>query len=356
MVTHPSFLIGISPKPNRRMIRKLFVLLLLIIAGRCVSAQQIAVGTELTIGHVPAHDPVMIKQDSMYYLFCTGQGITVWSSRDLKIWKKEKSVFDTPPSWAVQAVAGFKGHIWAPDISFNNGMYYLYYSVSQFGKNTSCIGVAVNKTLNPDSPDFKWEDKGKVIQSVPGRDLWNAIDPNLITDENSNRWLSFGSWWTGIKMFKLSADLTSPAEPQQWLTLARRPRDYASSDASGGSAAIEAPFIYKRGQYYYLFVSFDLCCQGEKSTYRIVVGRSEHVKGPYIDKEGVRMDKNGGSSVLRPDSLWYGVGHNSVYNFNGTDYIIFHAYDAKDKATAKLRIEELVWDEAEWPVVKGLQN
>jgi arabinan endo-1,5-alpha-L-arabinosidase len=331
---------------------KILLVTLLAFITSHISAQPISVGTELKLGDVPAHDPVMIKQDSVYYLFCTGMGISVWSSKDMRTWKKEKQVFDTPPEWAVKAVPGYRGHTWAPDITCNNGKYYLYYSVSQFGKNTSCIGVAVNKSLHPNSPDFKWEDKGKVIQSVPGRDLWNAIDPNLITDDSSRAWLNFGSWWGGIKMFKLSADLTAPAEPQEWYTLARRPREYFSNDASGGGAAIEAPFIYKKGKYYYLFVSFDLCCQGEKSTYKVMVGRSEKVTGPYIDKEGVRMDRNGGSLVLQGDSSWHGAGHNAVYNFNGKDYIIFHGYDAKDKGRSKLRIEELEWDKAEWPMIK----
>ena len=104
--------------------------------------------------NIPVHDPVIIKQDSMYYIFCTGRGISVWSSTNMKEWKREKPVFDTLP-WAVQAVKGFTNHIWAPDISFYNGLYYLYYSVSAFGKNTSCIGVATNKTLHLSSPDFK---------------------------------------------------------------------------------------------------------------------------------------------------------------------------------------------------------
>src|SRR5690242_19510923 len=113
---------------------------------------------------IPVHDPVMIRQDSMYYIFCTGRGISVWSSTNMKNWKREKPVFDTLP-WAVQTIKGFRNHIWAPDISYHNGLYYLYYSVSAFGKNTSCIGVATNKTLNSSSPDFKWTDHGKVIQS-----------------------------------------------------------------------------------------------------------------------------------------------------------------------------------------------
>ncbi len=128
---------------------------------------------------IRVHDPVMIKAGDTYYLFCTGMGISVYSSRDMKQWNKEKPVFDTAPLWAVNTIPDSKRHIWAPDISFHNGQYYLYYSVSAFGKNTSCIGVATNTTLNPTDKNFKWVDHGKVIQSVPGRDLWNAIDPNL---------------------------------------------------------------------------------------------------------------------------------------------------------------------------------
>jgi arabinan endo-1,5-alpha-L-arabinosidase len=332
---------------------KLGVIGVLFVAVLHAQPVPIAVGTQLQINNVPIHDPVMMKQDSMYYLFATGNGISVWSSEDRKTWKKEKPLFDAPPAWAVALVPGFKGHIWAPDISYHNGLYYLYYSVSAFGKNTSCIGVAVNKTLNPNASNYRWEDKGKLIQSVPGRDLWNAIDPNLIVDENNMPWLSFGSWWGGIKLVKLAASLTSLAEPQEWYSIARRPRDYATNDTSGGAAAIEGPFIYKRGKYYYLFVSFDICCQGPKSTYKIMVGRSEKVTGPYFDKAGVRMDRNGGTLLLQGDSSWYAAGHNSVYDFDAKTYMIFHGYDARDKGRSKLRIEELVWDAAGWPIVKS---
>ncbi len=188
---------------------------------------------------IPVHDPVMMKQGNTYYLFCTGRGISVWSSADMRNWEKQKPVFDAPPAWALEAVAGFKGHIWAPDISFYKGRYYLFYSVSAFGKNTSCIGLASNSTLNPDDANFKWEDHGKIIESVPGRDLWNAIDPNLIVDQAGVPWLSFGSFWRGIKMVKLKDDLMGIAEsPQQWYTLASRPRSYTTADTLAGEAAI----------------------------------------------------------------------------------------------------------------------
>ena len=86
--------------------------------------------------NISVHDPVIIKQDSAHYIFCTGRGISVWSSKNMIDWKKEKPVFDTL-LWAVQAVNGFKTHIWAPNISYHNGLYYLYYSVSAFGKQNT---------------------------------------------------------------------------------------------------------------------------------------------------------------------------------------------------------------------------
>ncbi len=299
---------------------------------------------------ISVHDPVIIRQDGIYYLFCTGQGITGFSSVDKKHWKQLKPVFDKDPVWAVNAVPGFKGHIWAPDISFQNGQYYLYYAVSAFGKNTSCIGLATNPTLDPLAKNFKWTDHGKVIQSVPNRDMWNAIDPNLILDENKTPWLSFGSFWNGMKLVKLDSTLTAIAQPEEWYTIAARKRDFTIPDSMAGDAAIEAPFIYKHGLFYYLFVSFDYCCRGEKSTYKMVVGRSEKVMGPYKDKEGTLMNQGGGSIVLEGDKNWYGVGHNAVAEFDGIDYLVFHAYDAADKGRSKLRIEKLDWKN-EWPVV-----
>jgi len=320
-----------------------------------LSAQppQIPVGTVFPTLKTPVHDPVMIKENNTYYLFCTGFGISVWSSKDLQNWRKEKPVFDKAPEWAVKAVPGFRGHIWAPDIFYHNGLYYLYYAVSAFGKNTSCIGVAINKTLDSASKDFRWEDKGKVIQSVPGRDMWNAIDPNLVMDENNNAWLSFGSFWNGIKLVKLDNTLTAVAQPEQWQTIASRKRDFGLADSLAGNAAIEAPFIFKKDKYYYLFVSFDYCCRAEKSDYKIVVGRSEKVFGPYLDKQGISMIQGGGSLVQQGDSNWFGLGHNAVYQFNGVDYLIFHGYDAADKGRSKLIVEQLDWDKEGWPVIKN---
>ncbi|WP_373496347.1 arabinan endo-1,5-alpha-L-arabinosidase [Aquiflexum sp.] len=305
------------------------------------------------IDEVPVHDPVMIKTDGTYYLFATGRGIAVWSSPDMEQWKKEAPVFSESPSWALSINPEFKNHIWAPDITFHNGQYYLYYSVSAFGKNTSAIGLTVNKTLDPSSPDFKWEDQGIVIQSVPGRDLWNAIDPNLLFDDEGTPWFNFGSFWNGMKLVKLGDDLkTVQNGPEDWYTISRRERSFERDDRNAGDGAVEAPFIFKKNGWYYLFVSFDYCCRGVNSTYKIVVGRSKDIKGPYLDKEGNSMFEGGGSLIVEGNESWHGVGHNSAYTFGDKDYLIFHGYDAHDEGKSKLLIREMKWNSDEWPIVK----
>ena len=299
------------------------------------------------------HDPVMIKQDSTYYLFCTGKGISGYTSMDMRSWKREKPVFNKVPEWVTTKIPGFRGDFWAPDISFYNGKYYLFYAVSQFGKNTSCIGLATNTTLNPSSPEYRWEDKGMIVQSVPGRDMWNAIDPAFIVDEKNIPWLCFGSFWDGIKLVKLNSNISGIDEKQTWFTLASRPRSFNIADTLAGDAAIEAPFIFKHGKYYYLFVSFDYCCRGVNSNYKVMVGRSEKITGPYVDKENKPMQYGGGSLVAEGKGKWAAVGHNAVYHFDNDDYIIYHGYNVEKNGMSSLIVHKLSWDDQEWPVVEN---
>jgi arabinan endo-1,5-alpha-L-arabinosidase len=333
--------------------------LFLFMAGVSLAAQIPNPNQPIT--DVPVHDPVIIREAGTYYVFATGQGVAVWSSPDRVHWRREPPVFATPPAWAVEAVPGFRGAVWAPDISFFAGQYYLYYAVSAFGKNTSCIGVATNATLDPRAPNFKWVDHGKVIQSIPGVTNWNAIDPNLITTDDGTPYLAFGSFWEGLKLVKLTPDRLGLAEPLDHLpTIASRKTDPAAPNppapagnpVDAGGNAIEAPFIYKHGDAFYLFASIDYCCRGAKSTYKMIVGRAKALTGPYVDEAGVPLARGGGTILLAGDAKWYGVGHNAVANFEGVDYLVFHGYDASDeRARSKLRIEKLRWNEAGWPVV-----
>lgn len=301
--------------------------------------------------NIGVHDPSVAKQGKRYYLFSTGNGIAVYSSDNLKDWKEEAPVFAQKPKWTDEIVPDFGNHIWAPDIFYRDGTYYLYYSVSAFAKNISAIGLATNSTLNPRDKDYSWEDQGLVLQSVPNRDMWNAIDPNLIEDDQGTVWMTFGSFWGGIKLVKMVDDLKGVAEPEKWYTIAKRERSFNVEDDHPGDAAIEAPFIFKKNGFYYLFVSWDYCCQGKDSSYKIVVGRSKEVFGPYLDKEGKKLTQGGGTEVARGDRQWYGVGHNSAYTFEGKDYLFYHGYSTEENGKPKLVISRLLWDDNHWPIL-----
>ena len=123
------------------------------------------------------------------------------------------------------------------------------------------------------------------------------------------------------------------------------------ADTQAGPAEIEAPFIFRKGEYYYLFVSWDKCCRGKDSTYKMVVGRAKEITGPYLDRSGRDMAMGGGSLLLAGDQDWAGVGHNSAYTFDGKDYLVFHAYENADNGLQKLKIAEITWDENNWPVI-----
>lgn len=301
-----------------------------------------------------AHDPVIATQGDTIYAFSTGYGILQMHTIDMETWQADGPCIEALPDWVKEHNPEATMHLWAPDIIFANGVWNLYYCSSIFGKNISVIGHLTNKTLNRDSKDYKWEDRGLVIESVPHRDFWNAIDPNVTICADGSAWMSFGSFWGGIKLVRLDPTLSRPAEPQSWFTLCSRQRTL-EDDSEAGDAAVEAPFIFKRGQWFYLFTSFDYCCRGEKSTYHVVCGRSEHIGGPYVDKSGVRMDLGGGTRVDIPEAdteRYVAAGHCAVVTLRGHDYMALHGYPRND-GPSELMLRKIEWGEDGWPTLTG---
>ncbi len=289
----------------------------------------------------------MIKQGNTYYLFSTGdsQGIInrgniqIRKSTDLINWQFAGTVFRTTPEWIITALGSRPRSLWAPDISYFNGTYHLYYAGSHFGTNNSVIGLATNVTLDPTSPSYQWVDQGQVIRSTSS-DNWNAIDPQLSFDTSNNAWLAFGSFWDGIKMRRIDPGTgkLSPADTTLYSLASRR----------GG--AIEAPSIIHRKNYYYLFVSFDYCCRRANSTYKIMAGRATSITGPYTDRNGRRIDQGGGDLILAGYDRYRGPGGQSVYLDGGTYRMVLHYYDARDNGNHKLQIRDLAWTDDDWPV------
>lgn len=218
--------------------------------------------------------------------------ILLKTSPDGITWTNAGAIGKGVPKWS-QQVLGYKSlNIWAPSIAVHDGTYYLYYSVSSFGLNQSVIGLMTNAAFDPTDPSRGWQDQGEVLHSTV-KDDWNAIDPFRIDTSDGRAWLSFGSYWSGIKLRELdpsSGKLLSEVTPTFDL-------------AAHGHGSIEASSILEHDGKFYLFVSYDQCCQGIASTYRIMVGRADTITGPYVGKTGTPMLKSGATQLqgkLRP--------------------------------------------------------
>jgi arabinan endo-1,5-alpha-L-arabinosidase len=281
------------------------------------------------------HDPSMILSGSTYYVF--NSGLWTRTSGNLSSWQSIAQVLFPNPSWIANNVTGVTD-LWAPDISFFNGAYHLYYAASTFNSNRSCIGHATRAAMNTGT----WAEDGApvICSNVSTTVNWNAIDPNVILDESGNPWLVFGSGWSGIQIVRLTAngavDTTSTVT-----TIATRT-----------AGVLEGAAMVRRCGYYYLFTSWDLCCLGANSTYNIRVGRSTSMTGGFVDKAGVALTQGGGTLLLGAGGGWVGPGGESVL-FNGNRaYLVYHAYAATDGHFA-LHVSDLYWDSDGWPVTSA---
>lgn len=311
---------------------------------------------DFTTGSPLVHDPVMAYEDSTYYIFSTGVGIQQMTSTDRATWTvSRRPVMSVIPHWTHDSVPGFRNHVWAPDIIHWHGRWWLAYSCSTFGKNGSAIGLLSTKRLSYGI----WNDEGCIVSSKPRRDNWNAIDPNFVIDSQTDTpWLVWGSFWDGIQMIRLDSTMHVAAGAQP-VTIARRYDPAAQIQAENptskyaGTNAIEAPFILRHGDYYYLFVSWDYCCRGSKSNYRVAVGRSRNVTGPYLDRDGRDMLYGGGTVIIEGNKLEFdAIGHCAAYNFNGDDVFISHGYSISKNGAAVLVQRRIEWTADGWLSLK----
>jgi Glycosyl hydrolases family 43/Concanavalin A-like lectin/glucanases superfamily len=313
------------------------------LAAVCALGLRASAQEPLT-GSLSIHDPsTMIKDGSRFYIFYTGNNILSKVSTDRLNWANGTSVFSsaTRPSWITNAVPGFVSTFWAPDIIYMNGLYYLYYSCSTFGSQVSAIGLATNPTLDSSSPSYLWTDQGPVIQSN-GSVNYNAIDPSVLLASDGHMWMTFGSFWDGIKMIELDPATGKRISPASTVySLARHLP----------STAIEGSCLIERSNFYYLFVNWDTCCAGLDSTYNIHVGRSASATGPFVDRNGATMTGGAGTTFAESTGRYLGPGHAGVFVDGATNWLTYHYYDGAANGTSKLAMGRLFWTADGWPVM-----
>ncbi len=289
-------------------------------------------------GSLQVHDPAVIRGHDRFWVYGSGNGLTVKSSADLLVWRDEPAVFDQNPSWVAELVPDASA-LWSPSLAYFGSQLHLYYAASTFGSNQSCIGHATGN-----APGEAFEDQGSVICSNMAGETndFNAIDPSVILEHGTEPWLVFGSYGSGIQLIALEP--SGARKSSELIALAQRAAD---------NPALQQPTIYRWRDYYYLFVSFDQCCQGVDSTHNIRVGRAAELQGPYLDRDGVDMRAGGGTLVLQGNDEWRGPGSNQIFDDSGRRLNVYHAYDARNDGQETLRIAEIAFDDAGWPVAGG---
>ena len=318
-------------------------------------------------------DPTIIRGqepgDDYWYMYCTTDPlndedktgddfnfhlIPMLRSYDLVNWTYMGDAFNTRPDW-LDPTSG----MWAPDIQYFNGQYYLYYAAPDVADAVSgepgCHGDSAIGVATSDSPLGPWTDSGAPVveprRNGDGCNFFWTFDPEVVWDpENEQRYIFFGSYYGGIAARELSDNgLQSDPGTQVQITIPNR---------------YEGPEVVYRDGYWYLFVSATNCCNGPLTGYSVFVGRSEELLGPYVDREGVSLLQGevGGTPVISMNgNRWVGPGHNSVFqDFDGQWWTVYHAVDRFDPyfegavgfTKRPVLLDPLDWIDG-WPTVRG---
>jgi arabinan endo-1,5-alpha-L-arabinosidase len=309
---------------------KIFLFAFLFFLIKNVTAVEIS-------GSVFSHDPATINKDGdTYWHFYTAPGIGAAYSKNLSTWTSSSNHIFTPglnwktnyPAWTIPffgsgANANTDGNLWAPDVIYMNGAYYLYYSCSSFGSSYSAIGVVKSPSLNNPA----WVDMGMVVSSDGSYTAINAIDPGLFKDTDGKVYMTYGSWFGGIGLVEIDS-VTGLATTS------------ATHLYGGSHQSIEAPYIFKEDSMYYLVVNRGNCCQGVNSTYYITVGRSANITGPY----------EGWHTILQTDGRYIGPGHFGLLREDSVNYVSTHFYDGDANGFARLDILKMTMVDG-WPTL-----
>ena len=307
-------------------------------------------------------DPAVIKaKDGYWYAYGTtdplrqGEGtrhlVPTARSTDLVNWTHVGDAFTeaTLPRWAAPDAA-----LWAPDIRYLDGTYYLYYVVTQTTvtdePHDNAIGVATAPT-----PTGPWTDSGGPVvgprrgnSGNPGDFKW-TFDPSQFTDADGTRYLYYGSYYGGIFVTELNDDATRAVGEPTMVAIDNR---------------YEGAYVVRHGRWYYLFASEANCCAGPTTGYTVFAGRSTSPRGPFTDRDGIRLDVSrvGGTIVVTPNgNTWVGTGHNAVAtDLAGQDWLVYHAIDRRDPYLDEpfginqrpMLLDRLDWVDG-WPTVRA---
>ena len=290
-------------------------------------------------GEVGTHDPsTVVLHDGKFYSYGTGQGLPISISDDGWTWRRSGTLMEALPGGrpGQEVVSRGGNNTWAPDVIRSGDKYFVYYSAPGT-QPKSAIGLLVGATLDPESPDYKWEDAGPVVWSDGVEDS-NAIDPGVFRDPtNRSLWLTYGSYFGYIRLVELDPKTGKRLFPD------RKPIDVAINS--------EASIMIFRDGWYYLLVTHGSCCAGANSSYNIRMGRAKKVTGPFLDNMGIDMLQGGGKLFLGSGGRYVGPGHFGLLDLaDGVQKFSCHYEADLDRGgVSVLDIRPFLWRDG-WPV------
>lgn len=326
--------------------------------------------SDILKGEVRLHDPAgLVEVDGYLMTFATGRTIrSAYLPPGSDEWVRGEPVFPRGqrPAWMGELLPNNKG-FWAPHAAFPRVMYYSVADDSD-SKDIAAIGRA---TAVGDPPNLTWIDDGKPVLFCDRSEVAEpfAIDPAVFEGANDTLWMVYGSHWSGIWIVELDPETGhikdgharengwTPGNPAFTHVASELPRGATDLPEPGFTAgAIEAPYVYWSGKYYYLFVNWGKCCSGIDSTYEIRVGRSTSPQGPYLDKDGRDLADAGGTLFVETDGRFIGPGHANIYTYQDSKektrrVFTYHYYDGEAEGRPKMHARELVFDRNDWPVL-----
>jgi arabinan endo-1,5-alpha-L-arabinosidase len=288
-------------------------------------------------GEPGIHDPSTIMiHEGKFYTYGTGRGLPILVSDDGWTWRREGSLMDAVESERAEVLERGGNNTWAPDVIRSGDKYFVYYSAPGT-QPKSAIGLLVGTTLDPSSPDYRWEDGGPVVWSDGVEDNY-AIDPGLFRDPTSGSlWMTYGSYFGYIRLVELDPQTGRRLYPD------REPVDIAING--------EASTMMYRDGWYYLLLTHGSCCSGANSSYNIRMGRSRTVSGPFLDNMGIDMLQGGGKLFVGSGGRYIGPGHFGLLDLgDGVEKFSLHFEADLDRGgRSVLDIRPLLWRDG-WPV------
>lgn len=287
-----------------------------------------------------AADPTVIRTEDGFYLYATQTDkywVPIYFSKDLVNWEFKRTAFRNATKPQIPGGGAF----WAPEIRHINGKYVLCFSWAKWGDgDASYTAVATS-----DSPLGDFVNSKELLTK---EDFGSNCIDQFYYEEDNKKYMFVGSF-NGIYVTELTDD---------GLSVKRNENGTPTLKKQVCGKAFEGTNIYKKNGYYYLFASINNCCDGERSRYKVVVGRSQDLLGPYLDKSGKDMINNAWELVLEGDGQkFFGPGHNSiiVQDDAGTDWMIYHSY-VKENGEVGGRLgmlDRVLWTEDGWPYIKN---